>query len=125
MIRRRSSIFKAPRAASTYLLLFILLLLSQATDLFAAPPTTAAIEKKIAEQSRQIDLRRDAAKLTDAEAAVLRDNLTFIRTTEANLRGGGKENKKKRQELNRMLEINNKMIHKKKYYPIKSLALSP
>jgi hypothetical protein len=77
------------------------------------------IQGRIAEQQGRIDTGIASGQLTRPEAAILQDNLTWIKNEEARLKADGHLTPHERKRLNRMLDRNSNMIHKKKHNPIK------
>lgn len=86
---------------------------------FAGNINDPGIQNRIGEQQGRIDTGIASGQLTRPEAAILQDNINWIRTEEARLKADGRLTPQERKRLNRMLDRNSNMIHKKKHNPVK------
>lgn len=86
---------------------------------FAGNINDPGIQNRIAEQQGRIDAGVASGQLTRPEAAILQDNLNWIKTEEARLKADGHLTPQERKKLGRMLDHNSNMIHRKKHNPVK------
>lgn len=86
---------------------------------FAGNINDNGIQTRLAEQQGKIDAGIVSGQLTRPEASILLDNLNWIKAEEAKLKAEGQLTPKERKRLNRMLDHNSNMIHKKKPNTVK------
>jgi hypothetical protein len=77
------------------------------------------IQDRIERQQQRIDQGIIAGSLTRKEAAVLQDNLNWIRDEEAHLKRDGRLTDRERKRLHNMLDENSEMIKDKKHNRIR------
>lgn len=79
------------------------------------------LQKMISDQQKRIDTGLASGQLTRDEAAVLQDNLNWVKTEEARMKADGRLTPKERRRLHRILDNNSGMIYKKKHNPVRRL----
>ena len=99
--------------------IFILTLTS--SIVCAQPVRDIGIQERIAAQQSRIDQGIVSGRLTQREAAIIQDNLNWIRDRELRMKADGILTGRERERLHRMLDQNSEMIFRKKHNRIRRL----
>jgi hypothetical protein len=79
------------------------------------------IQDRFERQQQRIDQGVVSGSLTRREAAILQDNLNWIRDEEARLKADGRLTERERKRLTRMLDDNSERIYDKKHNHIRRM----
>ncbi|HMK50523.1 MAG TPA: hypothetical protein VK435_10760 [Thermodesulfovibrionales bacterium] len=97
----------------------VLVVMASASTVLAGNVHDPKIRERIARQQQKIDQGIISGSLTRREAAVLQDNLDWIRDEEVHLKRDGRLTDREKKRLWRMLDENSEMIHDKKHNRIR------
>jgi len=95
------------------------------TFVLVATAAEHPVEQRVSNQQKRIDDGIKSKQLTQAEAKILQDNLSYIKQEEVRLKADGKLSAKESERLDNMLDQNGKMIQDKKTNPVKAMAPAP
>ena len=95
------------------------------TYVFAGTTSDTSIDQRLITQQKRIDDGIKSKQLTQGEAKILQDNVSYIKQEQARLKAEGKLNAQETGRLNKMLDQNSYMIQDKKTNPVKAMAPAP